>query len=517
MFDRRAFLRAGGGLTLGAIAGLALNGSPDGATPASASALRAGAVPPAEWEKLRSRLQGQLVLPGDATYDYAKQLEVAEYDAIHPQGIVYCTAPEDVQECIRFAQRHALPTRTRSGGHNFAGWSTGEGMVIDLSRINHVNVGSSTVRLGPGVRAIDALSTLHSAGKQMITGTCPTVCPGGFLHGGGIGLQARKFGVGCDRLTAARVVLADGRVVRCTSSREPDLYWALRGGGGGNFGIVVEYEVQPISAPNMVFFTATWAWDHAQSFFESWQEWVGSGSRNLGTIALAIQPADASAPALMLQGGYFGPRAELDAALQDLTSAIGAAPLNQVVEDLSYFEGMKRIYGCGELTVQQCHRVGENPEASIPRTPFLREAHRLFSDPMPSSALSDLLASYEAGRRPGQTRYLAAWALGGAANDLGRTATAYVHRDSTYLIGSALVLPDPEPPADEEAAAEAWVQANFSVLDPHSNGEAYINFPDPRLPNWQQAYYGENYTRLLDVKRRYDPGNFFRHPRSIGA
>src|SRR5207237_6883479 len=136
-----------------------------------------------------------LVTPTDAGYDLVKQNQFAQFDAVHPTAVAYCEAPADVQASIRFARDQGISVRTRSGGHNYRGWSTGEGLVVDVSRIRHATVGTSTVRTGPGLASIDALAALAPHGKQIICGTSPTVCPGGFLSAGGIGYQTLKFGM----------------------------------------------------------------------------------------------------------------------------------------------------------------------------------------------------------------------------------------------------------------------------------------------------------------------------------
>jgi hypothetical protein len=504
MLNRRSLLRAGGGLAVAATA-TAISSTPV-----------FGAGP--DWQKLRSLLQGDVVLPADANYDQAKQVHLAEFDSVRPQGIAYCETPADVRTAILFAQDNSLPVRTRSGGHNFAGWSTGEGLVLDVSRLNQVSVTGSTVHLGPGAQSVDAVTALKAYGKQVVAGTCPTVCPGGFISGGGIGFQTRKFGTGSDRLVSAQIVLADGRTIRTSATCEPELYWALRGGGGGNFGIVTDFEVRPIQAPQMVIYNTTWAWDDAPAVIAAWLAWTANGSNNLGGQLLIVLPdaAPGATPIVLLRGGYLGPKTELDTALDQLVSLTGKQPTSRFSSDLPYDEAMKWVYGCDQITVPQCHRVGENPAATLARGGWMRERTRLFRNALPSSTISDLLAAYGSGRRAGQAHYLAFTALGGAANQPARSATAYVHRDIQYLVGFAAAIDSTPTPAAEDAAnAEAWTTRGFDVFNPVSSGNSYINFPDMRLDNWQWSYYAENYPRLQQAKRTYDRDNFFRHPRSI--
>ncbi|MFE1444284.1 FAD-binding oxidoreductase [Streptomyces sp. NPDC058739] len=472
-----------------------------------------------KWGQLRRHLHGEVVLPSDQAYAYSKQGVLVELDTVKPQGIVYCETPGDVSTAIKFARDNHIEVHTRSGGHSLAGWSTGEGMVLDVSRLNHVSVGDHTVRLGPGVQSVDALATLRPHNKQVVTGTCATVRMGGYISGGGIGFQVRKFGVASDRLVSAQVVLANGRIVRASEESHPDLFWAIRGGGGGNFGVATDFEVRPISAPKMVYFDTYWPWDKAQEIITAWQEWCSSGSNNLGSTlnVLLRDGAPGNVPIIKINGGYHGPQAELEQALNELAAEAGATPSLRVVQEMHFDEGMKAVYGCEQLTLQECHRAGTNPDAKIRRTPFLRERTRLLDRPTGSSGVADLLAAFEANRRPGHITYLYMTALGGVSNKVSRGRTAYVHRGAEFFVACATLLSNGQPPAEEAEAAMLWPIQAFDILDPLSSGESYLNFPNPDLGDWRQAYYAENYSRLVSVKRRYDRSDFFHHAQSIGS
>ncbi|MEU3255607.1 FAD-dependent oxidoreductase [Streptomyces sp. NPDC006997] len=505
MLSRRSLLRSGGGIALAA----ATVGSSVGAVYGSEN----------KWEQLRKHLRGDVVLPTDDAYTSSKQCVLVELDTVRPQGIVYCETPRDVATAIAFAQDHDLAVHTRSGGHNLAGWSTGTGMILDVSRLSHIAVGPRTVRVGPGVQSIDAVTTLQPHNRQIVTGTCATIRQGGYLSGGGIGFQARKFGIGSDRLVSARVVLSDGRIVRASRHSHPDLFWALRGGGGGNFGVAVDFEVRPITAPRLVYFDTYWPWDKAQEVITAWQEWCSAGSDDLGsTLTVLVRDGGpGNVPLIKIHGGYHGPQEEIEQALNELAAEAGATPTLRHVREYPFGEAMKAVYTCEQMTVQECHRAGSNPDAKIQRTPFLRERTRLLDRPTGSSGTADLLAAFEANRRPGHTTYLYFTALGGAANRVPRTHTAYVHRGAEFFVACATLLANPQPPAEEAEAAMVWPTAAFDIIDPLSSGESYLNFPNPDLGDWRQAYYAENYSRLLAVKRRYDAPDFFRHPQSIGS
>ncbi|WP_175411726.1 FAD-binding oxidoreductase [Streptomyces sp. TRM64462] len=505
MLNRRNFIRAGGAAAAaGAFAGYG-------------TAVSFGAAKSA-YDSLRGSLQGDLLLPTDSGYDLAKQMQIAQYDAVSPEAIAYCETPQDVSRVIRFAGAEGLSVRTRSGGHNYSGWSTGDGIVVDVSRIRHATPNGTTVRLGPGAQSILAIDALQPYGKQIATGTCPTVCPGGFFLGGGIGYQTRKFGTGSDRVAAATVVLADGSVVRASSSSDAALYWGLRGGGGGNFGVVVDYEVRPVDAPRMVYYEQWWDYDRAADVFGAWQRWMENGSDSLAGQFVLLMPdaAPGTKPMVLVTGGYLGPQAELDAALAQFASLAGAQPQSSVTADLSYADAMKRVYHCDQFTINQCQRAGTNPDAQLGRTGHQRESYRFFNRVMTPSEIGAVLDAFEADRAAGHTRILHTMALGGALGRTSRYASAFWHRDAQYVMGFVDQMATSTPSAQDVTHADTWTGNGGRVIDPFSSG-AYVNFTSSELPNWQTKYYGGNYRMLTAIKNAYDPTDFFRHPRSIGS
>ena len=502
MPSRRTLLKTGGAVALTATA------LGTGSTAAYAGTRR--------WSWLESRLRGDLVLPGDARYDLAKQIQIAAYDAVNPQGIAYCETAEDVSNSIRFARHHEIPVRIRSGGHNQSGWSTGEGLVVDLSRINQVDVGRQTIHVGPGNEAIEVVNKLRPAGKQVVSGTCATVCLGGFLSGGGIGYHTRKFGVGSDRVVSAKLVLADGRVVRCSPAEHPDLYWAIRGGGGGNFGVVVDFEVRPIDQPTAVNYTTMWPADRMADAFTQWQRWCVDGPNSLGSL-FVVSPPYGGQPAVLVTGMYLGPKQELEALLDQLAERIGAQPLSRTVsEQLPYAEAAHTNY-CGDKTLEQCQRVGHNPDAVMPRTPYQTQSYQLIDRALTPAEVADYLAAWDTRGDELQHRYLQCMAIGGVANEIGRDSSAWWHRDARFLIGYLVGQDSPTPAPDKIAAAQEWADAGAAVLARFASG-SYINFPSSRpVDDWQHSTWGGHYERLVRIKRAYDPQNFFRYAQSIGS
>ncbi|MGI5171067.1 FAD-binding oxidoreductase [Spirillospora sp. CA-253888] len=466
--------------------------------------------------RLSERLRGELVPREDERFASARQLQSTEYDTVEPRAIAYCETEEDVRACVLYARETGTPVHLRSGGHSFGGWSTGEGLVIDVSRIAHVDAGRDTVRLGAGVRSLDALAALGRQDRQIVTGTFPTVGTAGFLSGGGLGWQTRAFGMGSDRIVSARVVLADGALVHCSADEEPDLFWALRGGGGGNFGVVTEFEVLPIDAPLLTPYEAVWDGDEAVGALTAWQAWCAEGPDELGS-SLVVLPGmfhPDGRPVVRIWGVHLGTAEETRRCLDGLVERIGAGPADRTVGERAAYTKVMHESLCGPKTVAQCHRTGTGPEAEGHRHPHTRRSYRLTDRPADERESAALLEAWDPARD--DERYLLGIAVGGAANRIDPAETAYVHRTARFLLGYQFACRGEVSPGKDTELMERADRAS-DALEPLACG-SYINFAGSRVrEGWEADHYGGNHERLIRVKAAYDPDDLFRHRQSIGA
>ena len=503
--DRRTLFRAGAGAAvLATLAGTSF-------------ADEAKKIP---WGDLATRIKGTLVTPSDAAYTTAKQAYYSQFDVINPQAVAYCVSAEDVAECVKFAKANYITATARSGGHSSAGYSTTTGLVVDVSRMNSAtSISATSAVFGAGIQLVDATNALAPQGLAVPGGLHPTVGLAGYLQGGGFGFLTRSEGVGCDNLLGAEVVLASGEIVRASETTNADLFWALRGGGGGNFGIITRLKVKPVAITGLVNFSLTWAWEHAAKVVAGWQRWIVDGPRQLGAQFNIVMPdaAPGAVPLVSVSGAWSGDPTQAAAVVDALVSAVGKAPATRRVQALPFQDAMMEWYGCAGKSVAQCHRTGTTTEGVLARGNFLLTRTRMYSAAQPESAITAELAAFDANRRTGHTRVLSAAAFGGKANDVSRTATAYVHRDTQFSLIAATTLPVGSPSTADRDAAKTWVNGVFNALDPTSNHETYQNFVDPSLVSWRTAYYAENYNRLLTVKNHYDPGRFFKFAQSVGA
>jgi hypothetical protein len=513
MVTRRAVLRAGAG-----VAAAAAVSTVAGGTGATAPVDRPAGQP--DWERLRRRLRGELVRPDDAAYDRVRRLHLTRYDSIRPQAVALTESATDVRDCLLFAQDNDLPLAVRSGGHSYAGWSTGPGLVVDVSRMDRVyRSDRDTVTIGAGAQTVDVLSTLAPLGVALPAGLCSSIGSGGYYSGGGIGWQTRKFGIACDFVEAAEVVLADGRIVHCDEHHEADLFWALRGGGGGNFGVVTRWRTRPFAVRTMTNFTLVWPWAAAQPVLEAVQPWLASGSDDLNCLATVELPdaTEDAVPHVVVAGVWYGSRAGLDRRIDALVGDVAHQPVVRDIQEGPLLESMKAWWGCTGLSQQQCHRVGYSPVAVLPRDNHVIDRGRLVSRTIGSSGIAELLRTWDSRRVAGQFRYVWMLGMGGRANEVDRTGTAFVHRDTQFLLSCVAAMHSPSPDRDDLAVATTWAAENFAVIDRHGNGENYVAFPDTALTDWRQAYYAENYPSLVSVKRRYDRHGLFTFPHAIGT
>jgi FAD/FMN-containing dehydrogenase len=502
MITRRTLL--GAGTSAVAVAGLGIGRRPAGSS-----------IP---WSQLSSALQGRLVLPTDPAYADAKKLDLGQFDAADPQGVAYCVSNSDVAASLAFAQDNCLPFAVRSGGHNGGGFSTSTGMIIDISGLDSVSVGPSTVTVGSGTQGVDVINALAPHGLAIPGGYCPTVGVGGYYQGGGIGLLTRSAGLGSDRVVSAQVVLANGSTVTASATQNPDLFWALRGGGGGNFGVVTAFEVTPVPVSQVSLIELRYGWDDAPQALDGYAQWLVAAPRPVASAVLVTladaTPGNTPAPVIYLLSS--GSTTELSNEAARLVALTGAPQGQSPTATLSYQAALMALFGCSAYSVSQCHRTDNSADGVLPRQEFGLLRSRLFGAPPSLGMWEQVAALFETQRQPGQAHALEIWPLNGAVQDFSPSDTAFVHRDSLMSVSFLASIGDAAnvTPASQ-AAGKAWVDNGFAIVDPESSGETYQNFIDAELTDWQRSYYGANYPRLARTKWSYDPHNVFRFAQSI--
>jgi FAD/FMN-containing dehydrogenase len=488
-----------------------------------------GSAPPtaAEWSTLAASLQGPLIRPGDARYPLAVQLYDSRYDDRHPAAVAYAASTEDVARSLAFARAHDLAPIPRSGGHSYAGYSTGDGLVIDVTSLSGVTTPTAgTASVGAGTRLIDLYSALNASGVSVPGGSCPTVGIAGLALGGGAGVVDRRFGMTCDQVTGLQVVTADGRVVLADPGTNPDLYWACRGGGGGNYGIVTSFTFATFATADVTVFGLTWPWAAASQVLPAWLAWAPPAPDDLWSNLLLQTDPDAAAPTVIVGGVWQGTAADLDPLLTSLTTATGV-PSGRYRETVPFSHAMYLEGGCARLGQAACHLPDQSSTGAtflgaasatsgtgtLPRSPSLAKSDYLVG-PLGDAGVAAVLAGIDARRQDGGAGAVGYDAYGGAINRVAAGATAFVHRD-TIASAQYNVPFTPTTSATDLSVGQAWLDAWYASLRPYVSGAAYQNYIDPDLVGWAEAYYGTNLPRLRSIKATWDPDDVFRFAQSI--
>ncbi|MCA2225511.1 FAD-binding oxidoreductase [Nonomuraea aurantiaca] len=477
--DRRDFLRAA---TLAPVLGLV------SVPPALASSAP-------DWPGLRRRLTGKLVLPADAGYGAARRLFNPAFDGIRPGGVAYCATPADVSACLSFVRANRLPVTARSGGHSYAGWSTGTGLVIDVSRMNSVSYAAGRATVGAGAKLVDVYDKLARHGVSIPAGSCPTVGVSGLALGGGIGVVSRKYGLTCDTLESVRIVTADGRLLTCDADHHPDLYWACRGGGGGNFGVAVSFTFRTHQTRDTTVFFLHWPWAKAEAAVKAWQSWAPTAPDELwSTLHLTRN----NGLDVQIGGTYLGGKAALDRLLAPLVAGIGR-PSSRYASTTSYGHAMMVMAGCSSLSVAQCHLPGQTAAGRLSRDTFAAKSHLAYQKLSAAGVRALVAGAAQAGEHTVQLD-----ALGGAVARVRPDATAFPHRAALFGVQYY-----------SKGTGRAWLRGIHGDMRAHLGDHAYVNYIDPDLTDWRSAYYGANAPRLAAVKAAYDPGRVFHLPQGV--
>ncbi|MFF0023606.1 FAD-binding oxidoreductase [Streptomyces sp. NPDC005496] len=467
----------------------------------------------ANWTGLARDLDGPLIRPGDGSWPAAHQLYNTRFDTLKPAAVAYVSHTDDIRTALAYARAHGVKVSIRNGGHSYAGWSSGNGrLVVDVSKLSRIRASGGEAVIGAGAKLIDVYRALAAKGVTIPAGSCPTVGVSGLTLGGGHGVVSRAYGLTCDNLTGATLVTAAGKQLTVSASEHKDLFWALRGAGNGNFGVVTELRFRTRPAPQCVTAYMSWPWSRAAAALKAWQEW-GPDQPDEIWSSCHLASAPGGTPTVSVSAFSLGTYGELQNAVDRLADRIGAPARSVSLKRRSYEESMEVYAGCSAFAEDaQCHLPGSTPGRS-PRGALGRETYAARSDffdrSIPAAGVQTLLTQM-AGVRGGSGS-IALTALGGAVNRVSPTATAFVHRRSRMLaqyIASWRA-------GTSGTAAQGWLDTAHHAMSRHASGAAYQNYTDPTLTDWRKAYYGDAAPRLTALKKQYDPDRFFTFPQAL--
>jgi len=439
-------------------------------------------------------LTGHIITTFDPIYSEARQgfnRAIQQYPLI----IVYCLNIRDVSNAVIWSRKHCVPIRIRSGGHNYEGYSNGDYcLVIDVSRLNDMSIDKFAAELyvESGITNRQLYEFVSSKGYPFPGGTCPTVGVSGYALGGGWGLSCRHLGLGCDNLEEIEIVNYKGELLKASHANNPDLFWACRGAGGGNFGIIVSMTFKlPQKINKVTLIEIDYLHVNTQKqeeFLDIWQEWLKTADSRMTLISriynsvhdgLAMlvrgifygEPEEAMkivAKFLELEGGYYN--FEYLTFLEAVTIIGSVYPSSEKFQSASRF--VLRDFNCNEIS-EIVGLIKERPQGSV----FV-----------------------------GVSMY----ALGGKVAEVKTDDTAFFYRKAKYIIWLETIWEESMYAKDNRE----WVSNQFPYLESVTKG-SYVNFPYRKLPEYLKEYYGGHTDSLVKIKTKYDPKNIFSFPQSI--
>ena len=437
------------------------------------------------FKDLAANLTGNLVLPEDKVYEETRQLWNQRVDK-RPAALVRCSSAKDVIHAVHWTRSHGLPLSVRGGGHDFGGRSLCDGgVVIDCSQMRAVSVDperrSATVQ--GGATTGDLIVAAQKHGLATTTGTISSVGLGGLTLGGGYGPLLGKFGLVADNLLSAQIVTADGRLLTADAKEHPDLYWALRG-GGGNFGVMVsmEYRLHPIT--QVLSGLLLYSLDQARAVLRHYNEFIQTVPDEL-----TIQPGFIRVPnlgtALFLSPTYCGPLDQGERTLEPLRSF--AKPLTDQIKAIPYDE---LVYSIDSLAPK-----GRRYFIQTQSLPGLRD-----------ETISELID--QARRFSSPLSLVSIHHFHGAASRMSISDTAFGVRQDHLMVEIVAAWESQSAKGDDDHVQ--WARGCSRKLAPHALPGGYVNLLDVAEPERIPAAFGTNYARLLEIKRTYDPKDVFR-------
>jgi hypothetical protein len=475
---------------------------PKGHGPPPAAALRDDDAPEAFgltaaqecW--LRAHLRGTLLLPGDPGYPRERFVFNKRYRP-HPLAIANVFDAQDVQTCLAFIRAEGVPFRLRSGGHNFAGYSAGPGLVIDLTLLDSITLDpiAGQVTVGGGCPQGKLGALLAASNWHLPLGDWPSVAVGGFMQGGGYGLTSRSLGLNVDHVLDLQVMLADGRTVTASATENSDLWWAVRGGTGNMFGVVLAIRYQLLKIAEPAEAELAWSLATPQGRAQAAQVLLalqagfmrGDANPRTNITCMALYGLSETDPAmtgpwLMADVDHLGTEAEMNVAIAPLLALPGR------IDNFNY--------------------AALNRGSTIPP---LQRVSRYVSRDLTAAEFRAILDYYATAPSKLDTLYLQA--MGGPMNAIPRASSAFIHRNAAFLAYLDVFWQTEA----EQQAGLAWQQGWCTMMAPFWNGHCYQNFADPSLADYRAAYWGEAFPALLATKRKYDPHTLFRFPQMLRA
>ncbi len=502
-------------LTLAAVGVLVAGCAPVSPRPTHRPTPTTTPIGPPNWAALAASIAGVLALPSDPAYSQVKLTENPRWDPAEPLAVLSAASANDVATAISFARKYEVPIALRSGGHSYPGYSAGgapgtgvaPSLVVDTRPMNSISLDASdSVTIGAGASLADVYDRLGTNGRALAGGSCATVGIAGLTLGGGIGVLVRAYGLTIDSLTELTIVTADAVVRTASPTRNADLFWACRGGGGGHLGVVTSFTFSTVPAPQVTMFSMSWPFSSAAKVIAAWQDWAPSAdSRLWATLKLLGGAKYGQTPGMFMSGTWLGAAGQLDAQFAPFFAAAGT-PSSFLHGTNSYHDAMMSYAGCLGIPIAECTT---GPGGKLTREAFGATSHIAY-DTLGTAGIQELIGQVEkAAAVPGVIDAgISMDALGGVVRNVAPTATAFPHRLALASIQYTATFADGVDPAP----LDAYVRGFRAAMVPYWGDGAYVNYADPALSDPARSYFAGNVDRLEAVRRKYDPHGFFAQP-----
>jgi len=432
-------------------------------------------------------LTGRVILQDSPYYNEARKNYNGRFNKF-PKVIVYCNEEQDVVNAILWIQKNKLPFRIRCGRHSYEAYSLVDGgLVIDISGLQYLQINENelTIQIGSGLRLLPLYEALWNQGFAIPGGTCPTVGISGFTLCGGYGYLSRLLGMACDNVLEIEIVTALGEIIRANYNQHSDLYWACRGGGDGNFGVITSFTFRLHPIGNVTRYRMEWDFNDLEKVVQYWQTWAPYTDSRL-TSTLILPSINQGNP--RSNGIFTGSEQELRLILRPLQEA--TQPKTSEFHSITWIEAVHFFTG-----------------ESVRQEKFKNSSAYVYK-PLSDKALSVLINNLQTA--PGTANLVSFDAYGGSISQVPSNATAFVHRKALFVMQYQSYWENDS----EEDENIKWIEQFRTSMLPFTRG-AYRGYCDSMIIDWPTAYYGENLTNLMRVKQMYDPENLFHFEQSI--
>lgn len=447
------------------------------------------------------KLTGRIVWKGKEDYDQARLVSnfYVSRDKF-PKAIVYCQSTEDVQNAIKWARCHHVPMRIRSGGHHHEGYSTGNDvLVIDVSEMKELKLDrtNNVAIIQPGLSNAELYNRLFQDKLTHVGGTCSDVGSSGLVLTGGMGPLLRRFGLTCDTLISCELVDANGEVITVTKENEhKDLFWALCGGGGGNFGVVTSMKIRVYPAQNVTWFNIGWDWNQpVEAIINAWQDFFAIPDKqwfsHIDMWANPFPEEKLNKKPIKVLGMYFGTAEEGRKQLAPLLK-IGNPSID--IREVDWNQSIKLIE--------------DSTAVFLTDKPEYRSIGAFAMERLPQDGIDIIVNTLRNSESP--LLNVLIFSMGGATAEIAPTATAYYYRKAKFFFSYNSQWLEKN---NDKKQIEELQNLRHRLL-PYTIGN-YIGNPDPTLKNYLKEYFGGNVERLQCVKKKYDPDNLFQFEQSI--